>query len=55
MDLSTILAKRADFAPDQLAVVFEQHAFSYEALCTRVAQTAGALTELGVEDRKSVV
>ena len=57
MDLSTILARRADFTPDKPAIVFEEQSVSYTVFCTRIAQTAGALTSLGVTagDRVAVL
>lgn len=48
MDLSTILAKRTDFAPDKPALVFERQTLSYATFYTRVAWAAGALKGLGV-------
>ena len=57
MDLSAVLARRADFTPDKSAIVFEEQSVSYAAFCTRIAQTAGALTSLGVTagDRVAVL
>ena len=57
MDLSTILARRADFTPDKPAIVFEEQSVSYATFCTRIAQTAGALASLGVTagDRVAVL
>ena len=57
MDLSTILARRADFAPDKTALVFEGQSLSYAELCSRAARAAGGLETLGVEtgDRVAVL
>jgi fatty-acyl-CoA synthase len=38
MDLSTILARRADFAPDKAALVFEGQSLSYAEFCSRAAR-----------------
>jgi fatty-acyl-CoA synthase len=50
MDLSTILAKRADFVPDKAALVFEGQRCSYATFCSRVDRAAGALYELGIAE-----
>ena len=57
MDLSTILARRADFIPDKPALVFEEQSVSYASFCTRVARASGALASLGVTtgDRVAVL
>jgi len=57
MDLSTILARRADFAPDKTALVFEGQSLSYAEFCSRAARAAGGLEILGVEtgDRVAVL
>jgi fatty-acyl-CoA synthase len=38
MDLSTILVRRADFAPDKKALVFEGQSLSYAEFCSRAAR-----------------
>ena len=38
MDLSTILARRADFAPDKTALVFEGQSLSYAEFCSRATR-----------------
>ena len=57
MDLSTILAKRADFTPNKAALVFEGQTLSYAAFCSRIERAAGALKHLSVEpgDRVAVL
>lgn len=57
MDLSTILARRADFTPDKPALVFEGQTLSFAALCSRVERAAGTLRSLGIEagDRVAVL
>lgn len=57
MDLSTILARRADFIPDKPAIVFEGQTFTYREFCERSARAASVLHGLGVErgDRVAVL
>jgi fatty-acyl-CoA synthase len=57
MDLSTILAKRADFTPNKAALVFEGQTLSYAIFCSRIERAAGVLKSLGVEtgDRIAVL
>ncbi len=57
MDLSTILANRADFTPNKAALVFEGQTLSYATFCSRIERAAGALKHLSVEpgDRVAVL
>jgi fatty-acyl-CoA synthase len=57
MDLSTILTRRADFAPEKMALVFEEKTFTYATFCERSSRAAGVLKHLGVEtgDRVAVL
>lgn len=48
MDLSTILARRADFAPEKAALGFEGQWWSYAVFCSRVERAAAVLRDLGL-------
>lgn len=48
MDLSTILAKRADFTPEKVALSFEGQCWSYATFCSRVERAAAVLSDLGL-------
>jgi len=57
MDLSTILARRADFTLNKAVLVFEGQILSSAAFCSRIERAAGALKHLGMEpgDRIAVL
>ncbi|MCS6925527.1 MAG: long-chain fatty acid--CoA ligase [Candidatus Binatia bacterium] len=48
MDLSTILARRADFTPHKVALGFEGRCWSYAEFCSRIERAAAVLSDLGL-------
>jgi fatty-acyl-CoA synthase len=48
MDLSTIIANRADFTPQKPALVFAGRVWSYAAFSSRVERAAAVLSDLGL-------